>query len=75
MIDTDYTAIRTLIYGQKSVMGATWVELADDMGLSANTLRERIKHPEKLTVRDIRNLSHLLRIPPDHMRHALIAGR
>ena len=46
----------------------SWAEAAPKCGFSAATLYNRLKKPEKLTLGEIEQIIHGLKIPPEEIR-------
>lgn len=46
----------------------SWAEVAPKCGFSAATLYARLKKPEKLTLGEIEQIIHGLKIPPEEIR-------
>ena len=69
--ENKYEALQMLIGGKIAVLDVTLLELAPEVGCCRQTLSDRIKHPDKLTLGDVARIAKALDISSEDMRAAI----
>ena len=64
----------TRIRGEMSAQHVPQYELAESLGIGKNTLADRLRNPEKLTLGDLRKISSKLGIPAEDVRGLIRFG-
>lgn len=66
-----YAKLQTMIYGAMGTNGVTFSDMEAPDWICRETLVKRVKHPEQLTLYDLRRLAIALDIPAEELRSAI----
>ena len=66
-----FDRMRVLLMGQRELLGMGYEELGQKVGSATGTAYNRVRHPENMTIDELRRYGHALEIPADDLRAAI----